>query len=85
VPTAGSGHRAARSTITVNIADVLATAWKTDHSVRLVDVYYPYVLPKGSSCAKAGGFNPNKHGTTAVKATGQEDIAMMAVSQLTNK
>jgi hypothetical protein len=150
-PIAGCPHtdgvyqtaRAARSTITGNIADVLSTAWKTDHSVRLVDVYYPYVLPKSSSCAKVGGFNPNKHGTTAVinmlasahdaipaavrsltspsvnvlpvdlrdptsafgsvkdprkllqltayygyphaNATGQEDIATMAVSRLTNK
>jgi hypothetical protein len=58
--------RAARQGITTDISAILADAWNVDHSVRLIDVYYPYVLPKSESCAQGGGLNPSKHGTTAV-------------------
>jgi hypothetical protein len=58
--------QAERGAITSDLANVLAAAWQEDRSVRLVDVNYPYVMPKSAACAKGGGLDSYKHGSTAV-------------------
>jgi len=56
--------RAQRSGITKDLASVLAQAAQVSPAARLIDLYYPYVLPQADSCAEnsiLGG-----HGATAV-------------------
>jgi hypothetical protein len=58
--------RAQRTNVRDSLAAVLIQAVKTSPGVRLLDLYYPYVLPHSAFCAGDHSILGESHGTTAV-------------------